>query len=63
PVITTRMISSEVFRVKIGAPLTTTSEDRFGAIQGATNSFLTELEVAVKETPDQWRGWNYLEFG
>ena len=52
----------EIFRVKIGEPLTTGFEDKLGAIRAATAGFLAELEAAVVESPEQWRGWKYLEF-
>jgi lauroyl/myristoyl acyltransferase len=62
PVITTRIAGSKAFRVKIGAPLATEFEDKLEAIRAATAAFLAELEIAVQESPDQWRGWKYLEF-
>jgi lauroyl/myristoyl acyltransferase len=62
PVVTTRIAGSKAFRVKIGAPLATGSEDKLDAISAATAGFLVELETAVVESPDQWRGWKYLEF-
>jgi lauroyl/myristoyl acyltransferase len=61
PVITTRMTGSNRFRVKIGAPLTTHVQDKLEAIRALTAGFLAELESAVLESPDQWRGWAYLE--
>lgn len=61
PVITTRITGSTVFRVKIGAPLVTDFDDKLHAIHAATAGFLAELERAVLESPDQWRGWKYLE--
>lgn len=62
PVIATRVAGSQTFRVKIGAPLATDFEDRLDAIRAATAGFLAELELAVRQSPDQWRGWKYLEF-
>ena len=61
PVITTRIAGSTAFRVKIGEPLVTEFEDNLEAIRAATAGFLAELEIAVLESPDQWRGWKYLE--
>ena len=61
PVITTRIAGSKVFRVKIGTPLATHSDDKLAAIRASTAEFLAELESAVLESPDQWRGWKYLE--
>lgn len=62
PVVTTGIAGSKIFRVKIGEPLTTGFEDKLGAIRAATAGFLAELEAAVVESPEQWRGWKYLEF-
>jgi lauroyl/myristoyl acyltransferase len=60
PVFTTRVGGNRAFRVKIGRPLLTGLEDNLEAIRTATAGFLTELETAVLESPDQWRGWKYL---
>jgi len=62
PVITTRIAGSRTFRVNIGQPLVTDFEDKLDAIRSATAGFLAVLEMAVLESPDQWRGWKYLEF-
>lgn len=62
PVITTCIDGSKDFRVKIGGPLVTEFEDKLEAIRTATAGFLAALEIAVLESPDQWRGWKYLEF-
>jgi lauroyl/myristoyl acyltransferase len=62
PVVTTRIAGNKAFRVKIGEPLATEFEDKLEAIRTATAGFLAELEIAVLESPDQWRGWKYLEF-
>ena len=62
PVVTTRVAGSSAFRVKIGRSLIVEFEDNLEAIRSATTGFLAELEIAVLESPDQWRGWKYLEF-
>jgi len=62
PVVTTRVAGNGAFRVKIGKPLVAALEDNLEAIRTATAGFLAELEIAVLEYPDQWRGWKYLEF-
>ncbi len=62
PVVTTRIANSNVFQVKIGEPLAVEFEDKLEAIRTATTGFLNALEIAVLESPDQWRGWKYLEF-
>jgi lauroyl/myristoyl acyltransferase len=62
PVVTTRIAGSRAFRVKIGKPLPTESEDKLEGIRAAVAGFFAELEIAVPEFPDQWRGWKYLEF-
>ena len=62
PVITTRIAGSKAFRVMIGGPLSTKLEDKAEAICAATAGFLAALEIAVLESPDQWRGWKYLEY-
>jgi len=61
PVITTRIAHTQTFQVKIGTPLATRHEDRSDAIRAATAGYLAELETAVRQYPDQWRGWRYLE--
>ncbi len=61
PVMTTRIADSSVFRVKIGTPLAIEFADKLDAIRAATAGFLAELERSVLESPDQWRGWKYLE--
>ncbi len=61
PVITTRVHDALVFRTRIGEPLAPGCKDRDEKICAATAGFLTELEAAVREFPDQWRGWKYLE--
>jgi lauroyl/myristoyl acyltransferase len=61
PVTTTR-VGGKAFRVKIGEPLPTGFQEKPEAIRAATAGFLTVLEMAVLESPDQWRGWKYLEF-
>jgi lauroyl/myristoyl acyltransferase len=61
PIMTTRIAGSQGFRVKIGEPLATQREDKREAIRSATAGFLAELEIAVRQSPDQWRGWKYLE--
>ena len=61
PVIT-RRVSGNIFQVQIRRPLAADSLERVNAIQTATAEYLAELEGAVRETPDQWRGWKYLDF-
>jgi lauroyl/myristoyl acyltransferase len=61
PVITVRITDTAVFRVKIGEPLTAKFDDKNEWIRAATARFLAELEAAVREFPDQWRGWKYVE--
>jgi hypothetical protein len=61
-VVTTRIADGTTFRVKIGEPLPMMFGDKPEAISAATAGFLAELETAVVESPDQWRGWKYLEF-
>jgi lauroyl/myristoyl acyltransferase len=62
PVVTTRLTGSRAFQVKIGRPLIVRFEDNLEAIRTGTAGFLAELEKAVLEFPDQWRGWKHLEF-
>ena len=62
PVFTTRIAGSKAFRVRIGEPLATEFEDKLEAIRAATVGFQAALGIAVLESPDQWRGWKYLEF-
>jgi len=61
PVFTTRIAGSNAFRVKIGDPLVTKFDDKLAVIRAVTAEFLAELEIAVSESPDQWRGWKDLE--
>ena len=61
PVITTRARTGGSFVVKIGQPLATEFADKADALRTATAGFLNELEPAVRDYPDQWRGWKYLE--
>ncbi len=61
PVITTRIAGSNAYQVNIGGPLATKFEDKLEAIRAAVAGFLAALEVAVLKSPDQWRGWKYLE--
>jgi lauroyl/myristoyl acyltransferase len=62
PVITTRISGSEAFRVTIGEPLASEFKDSHEAIRAATGGFLAALEMAVLKSPEQWRGWKYLEY-
>ena len=61
PVFTTRIAGSSAFRVKIGKPLATEFDDKLEAICAATAGFLAALEIAVRESPDQWRAWKFLD--
>jgi lauroyl/myristoyl acyltransferase len=61
PVITQR-VSGNIFQVQIRRPLATDAHESVNAIQAATAGYLAELEGAVRESPEQWRGWKYLDF-
>ena len=61
PVMTTRVSESEAFRVKICEPIATEFENTLETFRAATAAFLAQLEIAIVQSPDQWRGWKYLE--
>jgi lauroyl/myristoyl acyltransferase len=61
PVFTTRDNGSGDYRVVVGAPLAESfrsSREEF--VRASTLELLSRHEAAVRETPEQWRGWDKL---
>jgi len=62
PVFTIRMPGTSAFLICIGSLLPTDAENRATAINDSVAALVTQMEVAVRRTPDQWTSWEYLTF-
>ena len=47
--------------MKICGPIAIEFENTLETFRTATAAFLAQLEIAIVQSPDQWRGWKYLE--